>query len=376
MTHYALPHIGGIEVYVDELAHGLVRRAHEVRLVTSGVSRPVSQPAYEVSAVAAWNVLERRLHVPYPLFAPSLLGVVQRAVRWADVVHAHGVLYQGSLAALASARRLTRPIVVTEHVGFVPYASGLLEAVEKAALAVAARLVLPRADVAIALNPRVLDWLAARRPAARRLEYVPNAVDTHLFRPAAPGEALAARCALGLPRDRKLVLCVGRFVPKKGLGLLAEALAGLEADLVLCGRGEVPALDPRLALHVLRDVPRSRMPEVYRAADLFALASEGEGFPNSVLEALASGLPVVAARDPAYDRYETGDGLVPVDRTPDALREAVGALLSNAEERARRGAAGRQAAVAGYDLDLLVDRHVQLYTDLTGGSGATERSAS
>src|SRR5512139_2534910 len=304
VSHYALPHVGGIEVLVDQLARTLVRQGHAVTVVSSGTGigrRTTIEGGVRVIRVPPWNVLERRLDVPYPLFAPSLLTALWREVRAAEVVHMHGLLYLSSWCALLWAWWFRTPVVVTEHVGFVPYQSPWLNWVQRLALAIAAPVFLRTADAVVALNPRVHQWLAGLTPYPERLHFVPNGVDTDRFRPATDAERQLARQQLGVVSARPVALFVGRFVQKKRIDLLLDAADG-SFELLLCGPGELPAGPRPAALHVVGNVDHDRMPEVYRAADAFVIPSHGEGFPVAVMEGMASGLPVVAVRDPTYDR--------------------------------------------------------------------------
>src|ERR1051325_6633630 len=136
-SHYTLPHIGGIEVLIDTLGRTLVQRGHQVTLVSSrtGASAEEWRDGMHLLRVAAWNGLEHWLHVPTPLFSPSLLPAVWREAKAADVIHAHGFLYMPSWCALLCAWWLQKPLVVTEHVGFVPYRSRLLSRLQRLALA-------------------------------------------------------------------------------------------------------------------------------------------------------------------------------------------------------------------------------------------------
>lgn len=133
-----------------------------------------------------------------------------------------------------------------------------------------------------------------------------NGVDAERFQ---PGNKAAARKKLGLPAKARIALMVGNLVELKGQRLVIEALRRLrqmqpQADwhLVLVGKGgearslQADAVARGLAQQVIMPggQPADALPDWYRAADAMVLASSREGWPNVVLEALASGLPVIA----------------------------------------------------------------------------------
>src|SRR6266571_4686597 len=152
ISHYALPHIGGIEVVVDQLARALRSRGHEVTHIASAAGRDEGAPA--------WNILETTFGIPLPIFAPSSLRIMLwRAIIDADVVHAHGMLYGSSRLALALAKRRGIARVLTEHVGFVPYGSSIINAIERAAIATLGRRAAARAQTIVTLNPSVAEQM-------------------------------------------------------------------------------------------------------------------------------------------------------------------------------------------------------------------------
>lgn len=368
VSHYVLPHTGGIEVLVHQMTRLLVSQGHRVTVVASDAgfdgTEPGGHAVGEVVRVPAWNGLEARLHVPYPIFSPRLFGVLRRSVRESDMVHVHGVMYLGSLVAMLWALWFGKPLVVTEHVGFLPYRSRVLNAVERLVLAVTVRFFARCADALVAYNTAVHGWLARHCAAApERLHFIRNGIDLERFRPASDDERRAARAELGLPADRPLALFVGRLVEKKGLDLLA-GLGGDGVELVVCGPGESGALPA--GIHRLGNVAHERMPLVYRAADLFVLPSRGEGFPVSIMEAMACGLPVVVVRDPTYDAYATDAEILQVEPDVQALRAAVLRLLASPEERRERGAAARRLAERSFGVAANVQRHLDLYEQVRG----------
>jgi glycosyltransferase involved in cell wall biosynthesis len=367
VSHYTLPHIGGIEVLVDQHSQHLAQRGHEVTVLSSRDEGPAEElrGSVRIVRVAAWNFLERWLHVPYPLFAPNLITILYRAIRGADVVHVHGLLYLTSLCSLLWAWWLDKPLILTEHVGFVPYRNGMLNLLQRTALALAARLFLRRADAVVTYNSTVKAWLGELAPYPERLHVVRNGIDVETFRPATAAERRAARVQLGLDPERPLALFVGRFVEKKGVDTVLAAADGT-FDLLMCGSGTIPPQAAHPTVHVVRDIPYAEMPVVYRAADVFVLPSRGEGFPVAIMEAMASGLPVVAVRDPAYAEYVTDDEMVQAPPDPGLIRREIARLIADDGVRHRCGQAARERALANFSVSASIACHLEIYEAARG----------
>lgn len=219
-------------------------------------------------------------------------------------------------------------------------------------------------------------WIgeAARRSAAFGrfpVTVIPNGLDVAVFT-AAP--KAAARAELGLPAEARVVMFVAGDVTnrRKGLGLLAEALAGLQAEvpellLVSVGRGEPPVAGaPARHLGYIGDDRRRAL--VYAAADLFVIPSLQENVGNTAIEALACGTPVVgfaAGGIPDAVRPGRTGLLAPVGDTR-ALRACIGELLRDDARRAAMGAEGRRVAEGEYASAVQVRRYVGLYRQLLG----------
>lgn len=139
---------------------------------------------------------------------------------------------------------------------------------------------------------------------ASKVSVIGNGVDASLFH---PGDQNAERQKLGLPLGKKIILSVGHLTERKGFHLLIKALkkcSDRETILVLAGNGpdrkELERLTVSLGIEnrviFTGSVLNKDLPSWYRAADIFALASSREGWPNVVCEAQACGLPVVATK--------------------------------------------------------------------------------
>ena len=354
-----LPHPGGLEVMVWNLARGLARR-HHVVLVTSayngksGVSREDGMTVHRLPAV---HVTER-VSVPYPVPTGPGLRAALRESTGADVIHAHGALYAQTLLARRAARRSGAPLVLTEHVGFVSYDNVALNAVQRVAWRAIGDPVVRGADAVVALSARVHGWLAERnRPDVR---FGGNGVDLAAFR-TREADRRAARRSFGLPETETLVLWAGREAAKKNLDL-ALGIPRDQFTLVLCGwkrdlSGE--------RLVDLGNVPHERMTELYGCVDVLLHTATGEGFPLAVQESVASGVPVVILWDGGYARWMPRD-LVAACDTAAEIAPTLGTLLCDEARRARMAMAGRAWAEEHWSWEATVAAYEEIYRDVIG----------
>jgi glycosyltransferase involved in cell wall biosynthesis len=369
VSHYYPPHVGGIENVVRQEAVHLASLGVDVTVLTSGERSEIRQEGgVRVVRVAAWNGAERA-GVPFPVLSPRLLTAALRWARRADVIHVHDCLYLTSWAAGLAAVLTRTPHIVTQHVALVQHPSALVRGVQRVVYAVAGRGLLRRARTVLTLNASVADFVRRYGARPERARHLANGVDTELFRPAAPGEERAlARKRFGLPGDRPLVLFVGRLVPKKGYDLLLsgyDQAAGY--DLVFAGNGDSGALAGRPGVHHLGALPPQELAEAYRACDVFALPSTAEGFPLTVQEAMASGLPVVTTDDPGYAPYRLDPSRVTLlPRDAGALRSALSALAGDGPQRARMGLYSREYATTAFAWEEHVSALAQYYRDAAG----------
>jgi phosphatidyl-myo-inositol dimannoside synthase len=302
VTHYYPAHRGGIELVAAQIA-GRLAASHgaEIAWHASDCDTPPAIPGVACFPARAWNGIERRAGVPYPLWSAGALRRLACAAREADAVHIHDCLYLPNLVAYAAARAAGKPVLVTQHIGMVPYRNPLLRLLLFLAYSVFARIVLGGADRVAFISESVRryfqQFVSFRAPA----ELVPNGVDTAAFRPVDEARRTQLRRALGVKPGGALLLFVGRFVEKKGLPLLHELVRRMpEATWVFAGWGPLDPERWRLPnVQVMRGRSGAELAELYQAADLLVLPSTGEGFPLVVQEAMACGTPALAGTDTA-----------------------------------------------------------------------------
>lgn len=297
VSHYFPAHGGGVEIVAGKLASALAASgAAATEWFASDVDQPpAAMPGLVPRAVPTWNGVEQRTGLPFPLWSPRGLRELAGAVRRADVVHVHDYLYVGNIAAMVAAWRWRKPVVVTQHIGAIPFDSalkrGLLELLNRTLGAAS----LERARQVVFISEIVRRYFAARTTFRRPPEFWPNGVDTDVFRPADGPERHRIRAGLGVAPGQPLLLFVGRLVEKKGLHMIAElARRDPLQKWVVAGRGPLGPLVSGLAnVSVVGDRAGPTLAPLYQAADLLVLPSVGEGFPLVVQESMACGTPAL-----------------------------------------------------------------------------------
>lgn len=214
-------------------------------------------------------------------------------------------------------------------------------------------------------------WLVEQvRVPARKVRTIYNGVDTMRF---APGNRAAARRALALPEDWSVAGTVGRLDPVKDQAGLIRAFAQTpnngKSALVIVGDGpsrpelEAVIAELRLGDRVRLLGERDDVPLVLQSLDVFVLPSIGEGISNAVLEAMSTGLAVVATRVGGNVELvrEGVTGCLIEPRRTEALAQALTAYLGEPARAREHGVAGRQRAVGEFGLERMLSAYEALY---------------
>jgi glycosyltransferase involved in cell wall biosynthesis len=330
-SNYFYPeHLGGMETVVHNVACEYRAAGHEVRWLAADCGdRPHSAPG-DVP-LAALNVIENRTSLPYPLPAPWTIRRLVAAVRWCEVIHIHDCLYVANIVLFALSRWMGKPVLLTQHIGMIPYRRRLLRWVLTGAYRTVGRWMLSRAERVTFVSPVVMDWFAARVSFAAQPTLIGNGVDPQLFGPAPPSERAEIRRRLGIGPDQSVLLFVGRFVEKKRIHLL-RPLAERRPDwfwlFVGRGFGFSPADWGLPNLRVLPPVTQDKLRDLYAAADLLVLPSAGEGLPMAILESLSCGTPVLTTDETAMSAGNVSALLSASAPTSEAIGAAAARILS------------------------------------------------
>lgn len=359
-----------VGTFMEPIARSIAARGHEVHLVAPwhplvtrgphehGVHfhfyRYAPHRSLNVFGYAAAMRADVSVRGAAYLAAPLALAAGWQAARTiarrhhATIMHGHWVIPGGVTAATAAPRL---PLVVSLHGSDVYLAETLAPA------RAAARYVFRRAGFVTACSDDLARRSVALGADPDRLETVPYGVDAARFRPDA-GVRTACRAALGVGDRVPLIFAAGRLVRKKGFEYAIDAMAELpDAVLALAGDGTLQAelqdraREKRVAERVrfLGNQTQDRIAEYLAAADVACVPSvrddsgNVDGLPNVVLEALASGTPLVttaAGGIGAVVEHERTALVVP-ERDPAALAAAVARLLADPAGARRLGDAAR-----------------------------------
>lgn len=354
---------GGAETVFLELLRGLGRQAIQTSAVLAG-------PGWVGAQVAASGMPFVILPSTGSFDLRYLLSLrAQAAAFGAHLVHSHMF---GVSAYAALAGRLGRfPTVATLHGKPDLGAPGVRTAAKALALRIGASKVVCVSDGLRAVAVKALGLPSTR------FTTIHNGVDTIRF---APGHASAQRLALGVGDREFLALAVGNFRASKGYFVLLDAIAlmrerGVPVRLVILGEDDnalaAEFRGRRSALGLDREVItlgfRDDVPELLRAADVYVLSSLDEGFSLSTVQAMATGLPLVATRCGGPEEIvRSEEGVLVEIGSAVALADGLTALAGDPARRARLGAAARRAAVDRFSLDGMVVRYANLYREIVG----------
>jgi glycosyltransferase involved in cell wall biosynthesis len=390
---------GGQNVHVAALSQALARRGHSITVYTRRDSpdlpeRVQAGPGLEVVHVDAGPpaVISKDELLPY-------MGALADGIAadWGscppDLVHGH--FWMSGVAALDAARRedpgLAVPVVQTFHaLGTVKRRHQGKEDTSPLERAWLEPSVGRQADRVIATCSDEVFELKAMGVEGTRVSVVPCGVDLTLF--GAEGPAAPRRRA-------HRIMTVGRLVPRKGVDLVIRALRALadsgvnDVELVIAGGGgdakrleEDPearrllalAADLGVADRVILEgqIPRERMPELLRSADAVVCAPWYEPFGIVPLEAMACGVPVIAAAvGGLIDTVVDGQtGLHVPPRDVDALADAIRRVIENPEDAKEFGRAGLARVHARYSWDrIAADTEKAYQLALNQASGRPQR---
>jgi glycosyltransferase involved in cell wall biosynthesis len=389
---YFPPLYSGAALQAILLIRALLARGVDVTVLTA---LPAPHPAGPADDAARAGARVVRFRSPRRILPRQIVFGI-RAALWLlvrsdwDVLHLIGPTYAALLPTCVARLRgrsvLTKTTLLAPTPGAVPTPGlGFLRSVRG--------WIYQLSGAVVALSEALEEEVRREgggRPAVHRL---PNGVDRAIFHPGSPAEREATRRELGVPKDAFLIASCGEIHRRKRPGVLVEAASRMQrrpAHIVLAGpSGNDPEYEAELrevigkcpeGVTVARTgtIPVEQVAALLRASDVFVLTSASEGMPNSLLEAMATGLPCVASDIPgSRDVLSRGGGLlVPLD-DPAALAAALDQIVADPAVGARLAAEALAVVEAEYSIDRVAERYLAIYRELigdrAGSAGSSEK---
>jgi glycosyltransferase involved in cell wall biosynthesis len=371
------PMVGGVPKVTRDLATNFARRGHDVVVVapsygTRDVHRVEDQVhIYRFSSFEWPTYVE--LRIP---FLPFLS--FRRLLKQYDpeIIHIHSPVVMGNIAQiLAGGQR--KPVIATNHymptnigrsIGFDPILGKSFQNVWYSYLVhFCNRCEYVTAPTVTALN--LLYEHGLRAPARA----ISNGIDLARYQPGQPNEEVRQR--FQLPADRPLILSVNRLSHEKRIDVLIDAAAKLheQAHIVITSTGPAEA-ELRAQVGALNLQDRVTFPgfvsdedliSLYRLADIFTIPSEADLQSLATMEAMAVGLPVVAARAYALPElvHHEENGFLFSPGNSDEMAHYLDILLRDSQIRKSMGARSLEI-VAGHDSTIILDQWETLYLRL------------
>lgn len=368
--------IGGHEYY---LCRELGRAGHDVTLYTSDRSVPGypnrgerhNRKEYELVGFTVKRIpaFLQVSHIPLMLRLPRELRQDKP-----DVIHSHEFFQLCSFYSAKVAKRLAVPFILSQH-GYKKPLNKVLWPPYYLSEKTVGRYVMNCADKIIALTPDVKGYLVRRNIPESKVEVVTTGVSTGLYSPSA--DSILWR--YGITGEDKVVLFVGRLVENKGIIYLLKSFAKVNdlvtnAKLVIVGSGELERDLKKLAEDLfirdsvlfLGNLPQKIMPHIYSGADVFVLSTiYKEPFGIAAVEALASGVPVIASNiDGLKVIVEDGEvGYLVSPRDVDAIANRITRILTNRNLRENLRRNARRRAVKEFSWIAKAKRIAEIYEE-------------
>lgn len=367
VVHYFMPHIGGMEAVALQQARSLVRDGHEVTVITARYDRrSPSKEKYEgicIVRLAAWNFIEKKFGVTFPIVSPFALLKFIKLAQQHDVVHIHDVFYMTSHMACFASLLMRRKYYLTQHVALVDHPSFLVMSVQKIVYKLFGDSIFKKATKIISYNPNVTSFLIQRGVDSNKIFEHFNGIDTDYFSPISPNKIKELRAKYGYSDTKKIILFVGRLVPKKGYDIVAQVASDEFHTLIVGGGDESTTYRKNESIRYYGSARGDELRDLYRMCDVFVFPAVGEMFTLVMQEAMSCGLPVIVAENPGYNKYNVDDVLIFSKRTSRSLKSTILQLLQEKEKLNNYTKQTRKFALNNFSWDENYEKEKKMYLE-------------
>ena len=375
VTPSITPHGGGVATAVAGITTTLAQKDVECT-VFSTVGTRVGDDPYKLDGVESHVFHTSKLARFWYGHSLKLRSSLQKVIPSYDLIHIHDLWNYPGFAAYQVAKSTNKPYVMSIHAALDPDRLSFKAYKKRPYLKFIQRKILNQASTLFALTiteKEHIENLGISSP----ISVIPNGIFPEIFN--TPNFQAGVLKQLSQVKDKYIILYLGRIHPLKGIDLLVEAfgdIAKIREDvcLVIAGDDEVGyrsqlelqlsnlgILDKTIFTGLLNETDKVAMLGI---ADIFVLPSYSEGFSMSILEAMASSLPVIITDKCYFSEVGTSGAGIIVETESDQLRDALMSYFENPEKIKQMGGKGRQLVLQKYTWDKVVDQIKLIYQNL------------
>lgn len=371
------PHVSGVTNVISLSKRFLEKAGHEVFVFTFG-GGDYQDDEPNVVRTRGLQVIDTGLY-----FSARHNSEAQKIIRTMDIIHVHHPFTSGQLA-IRYCRAQGIPLVFTNHTRYDLYAHAYLPMVADALGDAFIRAYMPSfckaCDLVIAPSQGLKEVLI-NLGVETQIDVIPNGVDIKPFQSV---DQPIPREKLGFSENDVILTYMGRIGIEKNLPFLLRAFAGISSTydnvglLIIGDGGERENLEDRVRVMGISDrvhftgmIPYNELPAYMKAADAFVTASVTEVHPLSVIEALASGLPVVGIQSPGVgDTIEDGvTGYLAPKEDLAIFTAKLSRIVTDRDAREQMALRAEEASKT-YSIEnttqTLIDRYQKLYREYAG----------
>jgi len=363
------PAVGGIKEVVKALAKEMIERGHEVYIFTSDWDKTKRIKRYK--EIQDGIHIHRCFHIAkISNFATLWPSVLFKLIKGNfDIIHSHMYGHPHAFFSALASILTNRPHIHTTHAPWTPGGRSTIgELLYKYNWL--STIVLKKAAKIIAITPWEINEIEKR--GGKNITAIPNGIENDFFKE----RKTSIRKELGIQPKENIILFVGRLDPVKALDILIEALnkelqKRKNTYLILVGpdagmKNKIEELSKeneyikRIGEVKLKD----KLAEYYQSSNIFVLPSKREGFPIALLEAMASGLPLVTSDVcglPLINKKGINGYTVPYGEK-EKLKQAIFKILDDKKKRSEIGKHNREEAKQ-YSWDKIADQTEQVYKE-------------
>ncbi|WP_297467824.1 glycosyltransferase family 4 protein [Thermococcus sp.] len=365
VSDWYYPKLGGVAVHMHDLALYLRSLGHEVAIITNdretGKEAELEGAGIDLIKVPGYTL--GSVGINMSVFSHNASRMIPY-IEGYDVVHGQHAFTPLALKSVSAGRKIGKATLITTH--SINYEnSSVIRAL--------ARVTFPYFKYHLRNPHRIIAVSKASKDFIRRFTRVPveviqNGVNVGFFDIPLSKEEAKEKLGLG----ERVILYVGRLEPRKGVGTLINAMKHVDGTLLVAGQGSMlPLLRERAKLlgvgnrvRFLGMVEYSKLPLLYRASDVFVLPSLSEAFGIVLLEAMASGVPVIGTRVGGIPEIIDGCGILVPPGNARELANAINLVLNNQSVEKRLSRLGKRRVERVYDWNVVVRRIVSLYREV------------